>query len=1070
MNAVNNKLFAAVLAFAGFAAQAEVIECDVAVVGGGSAGFAAALASAEKGRSTVLVEKEAILGGTSTIGGVSNWEPGVGADGVPQRVFERLAAIPGACGIWYQKYHSSYGDVFPGAFLEIDPDLSYDCTARRYGPSMGSDRAAWLARYHGVIFEPLRLAEVMKAMLEETGRCRVMLSAGYESCVTANGLITELHLSNGDVIRPKAVVDACGFVALDAGCGSETSENPNGVSLIFRVTSDPDAAEIPVPGDTPDTCSWAKSFPVVWCARFPCGDLLVNMLPTMSGEEAVELGAAESYAECRRRVFAQWKWMKATYPQHFGAFKIKEISSRLAYRETHRIVCEHMLTGAEVKAGAHFPDEIALADHAFDSHGGTGGYSGELDRPYGIPLRSLMPLGGPGNLYVAGRIAGFDVDAATSCRLSRTMMKLGEAAGCAAADVSQGVVPAPLARYQALQGVTDYDKTLKLSQSAYDAIDLTVRSGGLSALAAPYLVWGKTDCGGDIAAWEHSVRIADAVGSEGGAFSVGASENGISRGDVVRALAFDCARQYEYLTIGNYAIPLNENATTDRQYDFRFVIPSAYAECALFGGLTRGSPNRIFQLYFTGGKLAVWFGDATKYDMFTPVVGTTYDVRVVIKDGEQKAYWKTADAAEYTLGAEASLETMGYTGPLAVLARYDGASIGSGAPNVGLLEMKETVVSTGEVLRDIIAAKYANQDAAYDRVHSVNLQINVNLCGEYLGAAPYFGGLKAVSEMMVLPDPVVDDSVLSLSVGCNGRVTVTVPPDALTGDSALYLAWGRSDRGGDIVNWDHSLLLSNAVGSAGGEFSVSGKKLGITYRDFVRAILVGRLQRLSYVCPKTNSGWIDLQEVAVSDRQYDFRFFTTGGSYGAFFGGLTRGSPNRIFQLYFLWGELAVWLGDATQCTLFRSDAGTTYDVRLVIKDGEQKAYWKTADAAEYTLGAEASLATMDYTGALALFARVADGNFSYDLNNSVSLIEMKETVVSTGELLKDIAPVAFRDGSNHIYDFVSETSYGNGAEHYTFATEYAEQGRVKIRYADVPYMTESGKGRSGLGLAVLLK
>ena len=54
---------------------AETIAADVAVVGGGSAGFAAALSAAELGSSVVLIEKERALGGASTLGGVNNWEP-----------------------------------------------------------------------------------------------------------------------------------------------------------------------------------------------------------------------------------------------------------------------------------------------------------------------------------------------------------------------------------------------------------------------------------------------------------------------------------------------------------------------------------------------------------------------------------------------------------------------------------------------------------------------------------------------------------------------------------------------------------------------------------------------------------------------------------------------------------------------------------------------------------------------------------------------------------------------------------------------------------------------------------
>ena len=70
--------------------------------------------------------------------------------------------------------------------------------------------------------------------------------------------------------------------------------------------------------------------------------------------------------------------------------------------------------------------------------------------PYGVPFRCLIPRG-IGNLLVACRGAGFSALAASSCRLTRTMMQLGQAAGAAAAlarelDLPAGAVPAPALR------------------------------------------------------------------------------------------------------------------------------------------------------------------------------------------------------------------------------------------------------------------------------------------------------------------------------------------------------------------------------------------------------------------------------------------------------------------------------------------------------------------------------------------------------------------------------------------------------------------------------------------------
>lgn len=415
---------------AGVALAAEVT-CDVAVVGGGSAGFAAALAAAEKGADVLLVEKEKLLGGTSTIGGVNCWEPVCGATGTPRRVYERLRQIPQAAGVYGIKHHCCWPEngrpcTFPGAWCATDPALGYDSTLRRHGPGLADEK--WFrANCHGVVFEPEAMAKTMRTMLDETGRCRVLTGVAFVRCTATNGVVSSLTLSNGLTVRPKVVVDTTGLVAAQAGAPVLRAEHPNGATLIYRVS--PKGDGLSVPADVPERCWWRKDFPVASCVEYPCGDLNVNMLPTMDGDEAVRLGAKAVYEECRRRVFAHWRWMQRKWPA-FRDWKLKSIAPVVAYRETIRIGCEYMLTGDDVANGRHFPDEIACADHALDTHG-RGGVCGEVKAPYGIPLRALRPKGLK-NVLVAGRIAGFDEQAASSCRLSRTMMQLGEAAGRAA--------------------------------------------------------------------------------------------------------------------------------------------------------------------------------------------------------------------------------------------------------------------------------------------------------------------------------------------------------------------------------------------------------------------------------------------------------------------------------------------------------------------------------------------------------------------------------------------------------------------------------------------------------------
>lgn len=457
--------FTVVLGLAGVLAggvcRAEAVVCDVAVVGGGSAGFAAAYTAATLGRDVVLVERERMLGGTSTFAGVSNWEPGVGATGVPYRVYQRMRNLHDGCGLYVFDRHccwkkASEPYTYPGGLLKIDRSLPYAKSLLRHGPGM-ADEAWFRENCHGIIFEPLCLARTMGEMLRETGRCRTLLNTAFVSAAHTNGTVTAIRLSDGREVRAKIYVDATdGQLCAQLGCtllaGRETKaafDEPgapdaattklNGATLMFRVTPVSTAAVEPLPDDVPAACWWG-SFPYIFAETFPNGDLGINMLPTIDGAQAVALGREACYAECRRRVLAEWHWLQSTYAE-FANYRLKEIAPVVAYRETRRVVGEYVLSQNDLIAGLSgqtHADVIALADHPMDNHGG-GGPSGELKDAYGIPYRCLLPKGTV-NVLIAGRAASFSSIAASSCRLSRTMMQLGEAAGAAAhLAVTRGV-------------------------------------------------------------------------------------------------------------------------------------------------------------------------------------------------------------------------------------------------------------------------------------------------------------------------------------------------------------------------------------------------------------------------------------------------------------------------------------------------------------------------------------------------------------------------------------------------------------------------------------------------------
>ncbi len=435
---------------------------NVAVIGGGAGGFAAAWTAARRGASVVLIEKADTLGGNGTRGGVNVWEPVAGATGVPRDLYERLREIPGACGIYTMGRHFLWFDAarekypFPGGELVIDPARSYEDTLHRSGTGgivADSDRVR--RQWHGVIFEPAVMSELMQRVLDETRCVRTLLNRSFVNVEHDCGRVRAVTLDDGQRIEADWFIDgtADGLLCVAAGCetrvGREArsvfgepgapevaSDHINGVTQIFRATraDRPGIEALPVGmGEVGESCWWQPKFPYVSMFHYPNGDLNFNMLPTMEGREFAALGYQAAVVECRRRVMAQWHYLQREFDE-FQQYKLAMIAPALGVRETRRIVCEYTLTQHDLLAGLSgqkHSDIVAIADHAMDTHGQGHGTCGELREPYGVPLRCLIPKGFT-NLFIACRAAGFSAIAASSCRLTRTMMQLGQAAAEAA--------------------------------------------------------------------------------------------------------------------------------------------------------------------------------------------------------------------------------------------------------------------------------------------------------------------------------------------------------------------------------------------------------------------------------------------------------------------------------------------------------------------------------------------------------------------------------------------------------------------------------------------------------------
>ncbi|MFH1265505.1 MAG: FAD-dependent oxidoreductase [Planctomycetota bacterium] len=426
---------------------AEEFEADICVVGGGSAGVGAAIAAARKGARVVLVERQGRLGGTGANAYVANWEPGPGCS-IAKELFERMKAIDGA-GV--ARAYPVHTDA-PMGYNLVTEGEPYEKTLRRAGVPGAEIRR--------LPYKPEAFDRVVREMLAETGNVTVLDGTTFFQA-EANDEKTRVEsvlaeTLDGRIVRVRAKVfidsTGCAWLCRDLGCEVMLGADPksrfnepsapekgllrlNAISRCYLIRpSESPKREPPPEGNVP--------FPrCAFVTGWKGGLQAVNPMPMLPGRALIDYG----YDECLRRseemARAHWHWLQRV--PEFQGHELAEIAPMLGIRESYRVVTRYVLNENDLTAGLpnqEHHDIIAVADHPCDIHG-AGGHLGEVNTAYGIPYRCLVPAGSWQNLLVACRGAGFSKIAASSCRLQRTMIQLGHAAGAAAAMAVEADVP-----------------------------------------------------------------------------------------------------------------------------------------------------------------------------------------------------------------------------------------------------------------------------------------------------------------------------------------------------------------------------------------------------------------------------------------------------------------------------------------------------------------------------------------------------------------------------------------------------------------------------------------------------
>ncbi|MDO4574100.1 MAG: FAD-dependent oxidoreductase [Planctomycetia bacterium] len=429
----------------GFLHAAE-ITTEVCVVGGGSGGIGAAIAAGREGAETVLVEKFSTLGGTGGNGLVSNWEGGPGCE-IAAELYERMRALGGA-GV---APHCSSSMNIPNGFRMVDPNEPYELSLVRAMPPKGG--------YRSVPYLPEAMDRAAREMMAATGHVTILddtefIDAEADEHKTRVTAIRVRNRKTGEetTIRAQVFIDCTGSVFLCRKLGCETylgqdpksrfgeegapeegSDRMNAVVLGYRIEPRENAkrAEI-LPGEE-------TGYPkCAYVTGWRDGPRMVNMLTTFQGSEYQKMGYDETVRRGQRVVKNHWAMLQKF--AEFQNYELVEIAPLLGIREDYRVKAKYMLRASDIFGGwdaQDHPDRIAVADHPADTHGVGGGLR-HVATAYGVPYRCLIPDASYTNLLVACRGSGFSHIAASSCRLQRTMIQLGHAAGTAAAWAASG--------------------------------------------------------------------------------------------------------------------------------------------------------------------------------------------------------------------------------------------------------------------------------------------------------------------------------------------------------------------------------------------------------------------------------------------------------------------------------------------------------------------------------------------------------------------------------------------------------------------------------------------------------
>lgn len=397
---------------------------DVVVIGGGSAGLAAAVSAARAGAEVVLVERGGMLGGMATqalvhsVCGLYRLRTDPGAElahqGFPSEFAERLIRTGAASG----PVRMGRVDVLPHTppgFAMVADEIAAACASLRI-------------RLHSELISVERHGSVVEAIRVITHGVTETLSAA-------------------------AFIDTSGDATLCWLAAAATHQEPPSrlqrPAFIFALA---DVAASDFDSEARVRVAWLIA-EAVRAGELDQAALGSQLRATERGSEVyvtVDLEASDDFDPCRapqlteleqagRRLAGALCAFLRRHHRAFSQARIASLPSRVGIRESRRVVGIDHVSAEAVLRGDDHPDVVALGTWPMELREKATGPRWRFPtsgRPTQIPLGALRAAG-LDNVWTAGRCLSCEHEAQAALRVIGTCLATGQAAGAAAAWQAQ---------------------------------------------------------------------------------------------------------------------------------------------------------------------------------------------------------------------------------------------------------------------------------------------------------------------------------------------------------------------------------------------------------------------------------------------------------------------------------------------------------------------------------------------------------------------------------------------------------------------------------------------------------